>query len=88
MGLRLLLMFQQVPRRCCPTSWWHGGRGYNLAQLAKARSAKLDPPFKLTPHQRQEALRRRGAGEPMRDIARSYNVSHSTISRLERWEVA
>ena len=28
------------------------------------------------------ALRRRDVGEPMRDIARTYNVSHSTISRL------
>ena len=37
----------------------------------------------LTPHQVKEALRRRDAGEPMRDIARTYNVSHSTISRLE-----
>jgi transposase-like protein len=32
--------------------------------------------------QRREALRRRDAGEPTREIARSYNVSHSTISRL------
>ena len=26
--------------------------------------------------------KRRDAGEPTREIARSYNVSHSTISRL------
>jgi hypothetical protein len=39
-------------------------------------------PPKLTSHQVQEALSRRDAGEPMRDIARSYDVSHSTISRL------
>jgi Helix-turn-helix domain of resolvase len=40
-------------------------------------------PFKMTSHQIKEALRRRDNGEPMRrDIARSYNVSHSTISRL------
>src|SRR5450432_1011477 len=50
---------------------------------AKARGQSLGRPFKLTPHQRQEALHRRDAGEPMRDIARSYNVSHSTISRLQ-----
>ncbi|MFY9952464.1 helix-turn-helix domain-containing protein [Bradyrhizobium sp.] len=37
---------------------------------------------KLTPHQRQEALARREAGEALVDIGRSYNVSHSTISRL------
>jgi DNA invertase Pin-like site-specific DNA recombinase len=30
----------------------------------------------------QGGTHRRDAGEPMRDIARSYNVSHSTISRL------
>ena len=49
---------------------------------AKARGVKMGRPPKLTPHQTKEALRRRDAGEPMRDIARTYNVSHSTISRL------
>ena len=39
---------------------------------------------KMTPHQIKEALHRRNAGEPMRDIARSYNVSHSTISPASR----
>jgi hypothetical protein len=34
------------------------------------------------PHQRREAIARREAGEPLIDIGRSYNVSHSTISRL------
>jgi hypothetical protein len=37
---------------------------------------------KLTHHQRQQAMARREAGEALVDIARSYNVSHSTISRL------
>jgi hypothetical protein len=36
----------------------------------------------FTPHQMKEALRRRDQGEPMRDIGKSFNVSHSTISRL------
>jgi DNA invertase Pin-like site-specific DNA recombinase len=49
---------------------------------AKARGVKMGRPPKLTPHQVKEALRRRDAREPMRDIAKSYNVSHSTISRL------
>jgi DNA invertase Pin-like site-specific DNA recombinase len=49
---------------------------------AKARGVKMGRPFKMTPHQIKAALRRRDNGEPMRDIARSYNVSHSTISRL------
>jgi DNA invertase Pin-like site-specific DNA recombinase len=49
---------------------------------AKARGVKLGRKFKLTPHQRKEALVRRDRGETLMDIARSYNVSHSTISRL------
>jgi DNA invertase Pin-like site-specific DNA recombinase len=49
---------------------------------AKERGVKMGRKPKLTPHQIKEALRRRQNGEPMRDIARTYNVSHSTISRL------
>jgi DNA invertase Pin-like site-specific DNA recombinase len=50
---------------------------------AKARGVKLGRRPKLTPHQKHEAIRRRDQlGEPVREIARSYNVSHSTISRL------
>jgi DNA invertase Pin-like site-specific DNA recombinase len=51
-------------------------------KLAKARGVKMGRRPKLTDHQRREALQRRDAGEPTREIARSYNVSHSTISRL------
>ena len=39
-------------------------------------------PPKLTPHQRQEALKRREAGESLSDIARTYGVAHTTIARL------
>jgi DNA invertase Pin-like site-specific DNA recombinase len=49
---------------------------------AVARGVRLGRKPKMTPHQRQEALRRREAGEPLTEIARTYNVSHSTISRL------
>ena len=49
---------------------------------AKARGKSLGRPFKLTAHQRQEALARRDGGELLSEIARSYNVSSSTISRL------
>jgi DNA invertase Pin-like site-specific DNA recombinase len=49
---------------------------------AIARGVKMGRKPKLTPHQVKEALRRVDAGERLRDIARSYNVSHSTISRL------
>jgi len=52
-------------------------------ERAKARGVKLGRPFKLTPHQQNEARARRDRGEEtLMDIARSYNVSHSTISRL------
>ena len=50
---------------------------------AKARGVKLGRKPKLTAHQRREALERRETGEPLTEIARSYNVSHSTISRLK-----
>lgn len=49
---------------------------------AKAAGRKLGRAFKLTPHQRQEVLARREAGETITAIAKSYNVHHSTISRL------
>ena len=49
---------------------------------AKARGVKMGRKPKMTPHQMKEALRRRETGEPMRDIAKDFNVSHSTISRL------
>ena len=52
-------------------------------ERAKARGVKLGRKPKLTVHQRQEAIKRRDVdGEPIRDIARSYNVHNSTISRL------
>ena len=50
---------------------------------AKARGVKLGRPPKLTPHQIREAIERRDNGEALADIARTYNVSHSTISRLK-----
>jgi hypothetical protein len=39
-------------------------------------------PFKLTDHQKREAIKRREQGETLADIGRSYNVSPATISRL------
>jgi DNA invertase Pin-like site-specific DNA recombinase len=49
---------------------------------AKARGVRFGRKPTLTPHQRGEALARRAAGEACVEIARSYAVSHSTISRL------
>jgi DNA invertase Pin-like site-specific DNA recombinase len=49
---------------------------------AKLRGVRFGRKRKLTAHQVQEALTRRQAGEALAEIGRSYNVSHSTISRL------
>jgi DNA invertase Pin-like site-specific DNA recombinase len=49
---------------------------------AQARGVRFGRKQKLTAHQRQEAIARREAGEALAEIGRSYNVSHSTISRL------
>jgi DNA invertase Pin-like site-specific DNA recombinase len=51
-------------------------------ERAKARGVKMGRRPKLTPHQQAEAIKRREADEPIREIARSYNVHNSTISRL------
>ena len=49
----------------------------------KAQGKSLGRPFKLTDHQKAEAIRRRDAGEEsLAEIGRSYNVSGATISRL------
>jgi DNA invertase Pin-like site-specific DNA recombinase len=49
---------------------------------AQQRGVRFGRKPKLTAHQQQEALARRANGEAPVDIARSYAVSHSTISRL------
>jgi DNA invertase Pin-like site-specific DNA recombinase len=49
---------------------------------AKPNGQSLGRKPKLTPHQQQEAIRRREQDEPVRQIARSYNVNASTISPL------
>ena len=51
-------------------------------ERAAARGVHMGRPSKLTLHQKKEAIKRRDAGEPTREIARMFNVSHSTISRL------
>jgi DNA invertase Pin-like site-specific DNA recombinase len=52
-------------------------------ERAKARGVKMGRKPKLTPHQQREAMKRRDGGEPVREIARSFNVHHATISRLQ-----
>jgi DNA invertase Pin-like site-specific DNA recombinase len=54
---------------------------------AQAHGVRFGRKLKLTPHQRQEAIARRGAGEALVEIGRSYNV-YSTISRFSAPELA
>src|ERR671936_2264250 len=49
---------------------------------AKARGVKFGRPTALTAHQRSEAIQRLANGEAQADVARSFNVSQATISRL------
>jgi DNA invertase Pin-like site-specific DNA recombinase len=55
-----------------------------VRERAKARGVKMGRRPMLTSHQPAEAIKRREAGEPIREIARTYNVHNSTISRLTR----
>src|SRR6516225_2472689 len=49
---------------------------------AKANGVRFGRKPILTAHQQKEARKRLEAGETQRSVARSYNVSQSTISRL------
>jgi DNA invertase Pin-like site-specific DNA recombinase len=49
---------------------------------ARERGVKFGRPAALTPHQRTEALQRLASGDAQADVARSFNVSQATISRL------
>jgi Helix-turn-helix domain of resolvase len=59
-----------------------GGLASEGRERAKARSVKFGRKPKLTKHQRDQALARKAAEEPLTEIAKTYNVSHMTISRL------
>jgi hypothetical protein len=52
-------------------------------KLAKERGVRFGRPRKLTPHQREHALRRLAAGETQADVAKTYNVDPTTIGRLQ-----
>jgi DNA invertase Pin-like site-specific DNA recombinase len=49
---------------------------------AKAQGKHMGRPPSLTPEQKKEAIRRRAQGATLEELARSYNVSRATISRL------
>lgn len=83
-----------------PAQWPHAACAGDLAEFereiigvcaaerrsrAKANGVKLGREPKLTAHQRQEAIRRRDAGEPVGEMTHSYDVHGSTTSRLGTW---
>src|SRR5262249_11069523 len=49
---------------------------------AKAQGKHMGRPPSVTPDQQKEAIRRRAQGATLDELARSYNVSRATISRL------
>ena len=49
---------------------------------AKDRGQHMGRPPKLTPQQQAEARKRRAEGATLAELAKSYNVGRSTISRL------
>jgi DNA invertase Pin-like site-specific DNA recombinase len=49
---------------------------------AKARGVVMGRKPKLSSHQKKEAIARRQAGDTLVNIAQTFGVSHSTISRL------
>jgi DNA invertase Pin-like site-specific DNA recombinase len=49
---------------------------------ARAQGVAFGRPSALTPHQQREARQRRAEGETLKSIARSYNVSRTSIMRL------
>ena len=52
-------------------------------ERAKARGVKMGRKPKLTPHQTARRSSAATEEETVREIARTYNVWHSTISRLK-----
>jgi hypothetical protein len=52
------------------------------SSCTKARGQHMGRPPKLTPQQQKEAMRRRAEGATLKELAKSYNVGWTTISRL------
>src|SRR6201987_5777780 len=65
-----------VERNVIPTSTAEG------RSRAKAQGKHMGRHPSLTPEQQKEATRRRAQGATLDELARSYNVSRATISRL------
>lgn len=51
---------------------------------AKGEGVKFGKPFKLNRHQRQEAFKRLDAGEGLRQVAKTYDIDFTSLSRLHK----
>jgi DNA invertase Pin-like site-specific DNA recombinase len=51
-------------------------------ERAKRQGVRMGRKHKLTPHQQEEVRKRKAEGQSVRELARSYNVSPNTISRV------
>jgi DNA invertase Pin-like site-specific DNA recombinase len=69
-----------LPRSWSAAAFWSAPRVGRAD--AKANGIKFGRKPTLTSHQQKKARKRLEAGETQRSVARSYNVSQSTISRL------
>ena len=72
-GARRLGRVRALADGCAHQRWQEARQGSRRA---------VRPTAQAHPHQRQEAIRRLSAGETQTDIARSFNVHHTTIGRL------
>jgi DNA invertase Pin-like site-specific DNA recombinase len=55
-------------------------------ERAKTAGVRFGRPFKMSAHQRREALRRMDAGESVVDLARTFSVDRATLYRLRAAE--
>lgn len=61
----------------------HDGAVFGFDLLAQGKRINMSRPPKLTPAQQAEARRRRAQGATLAELARSYGVGKSTITRLK-----
>jgi len=76
-GFMAMMSAMAEDERLRITKRTHEGR-----QLARAKGVKMGRKPILTPHQMKEARKRIAKGETTREVAKLFNVSVSTISRL------
>jgi DNA invertase Pin-like site-specific DNA recombinase len=100
-GIRSWPSRSLIPRPILPRSFSRSSalpRSWNIAASRSARPEAAPTPRRRVsnlgasrnspPNQQREARKRIEDGETQRSVARSYNVSQTTISRLGNYEIA